>query len=320
MELTANTPFLRPAVPPAAVAGAAAWLATPLPAGSRLPAWSIEHLLLLFPLVAAPLALAVVAALRHEAGAATSGSLELARRLQPIAAALLVLSFVSPTGRGAGALALPWLGVAVASAGSGVSDAVRRRSALPAALVAAPLFLAVGAVWLVLARLGAGPRSYSPAMVSLAAAHFHFVGFATQVLAAATQRRLAASPRLRALCRAASAAALAGLPLLAAGKALALPLARIAGVGAVAVALLALSVTTTSVALAARRASTRALLVASAVSGAAAVGLAAGYGAGELAGREWIGLGTMTAAHGALMALGFTVCGLVAHLRLLRAP
>jgi hypothetical protein len=74
----------------------------------------------------------------------------------------------------------------------------------------------------------------------------------------------------------------------------------------------------TAVAMGARSALTRSLLVASAASGAAAAGLAGAFGVGELVGREWIGIGTMVAAHGVLMSLGFTLCGLVGHLRLQR--
>jgi len=39
------------------------------------------------------------------------------------------------------------------------------------------------------------------------------------------------------------------------------------------------------------------------------------YGVGELAGRDWIDVGRMVATHGLLMSLGFTLCGLVGHLR-----
>ncbi len=112
--------------------------------------------------------------------------------------------------------------------------------------------------------------------------------------------------------------AIAGLPRLAVGKALPLPAARIFGVGTIALSFVGLSVTSSAVARAARSAVTRHLLLVSAASVAAAVGLAGVYGVGELAGRDWIDVGRMVATQGLLMSLGFTLCGLVGHLRLRR--
>ena len=321
MELAANTTFRRPTLArTSAVIGGTAWLALPLLVGGTRPAaGSIEHLFLLMPLVAAPLALALVSELRSEDGDAL---LRLARSLQPAAAALLLVSFMLPTGKTAGILSLPWLGMALAVAASGVTQVARRRcpGSIAASLIGAQSFLAIGAVWLLLWRLGTGPRSFSPLMVSLAALHFHFNGFTAQVLIAATGRRVtAASTWLRTLHRVVTAAAIGGLPLLALGKALFLPVVRMAGVAAMTVALIGLAVTTIAVAMAARSAVTRALLVVSAASGAAAVGLASAFGAGEFVHREWISVGTMLGVHGALMALGFTLCGIAGHLRLQRA-
>lgn len=321
MELAANTTSHRPTLASTnAVIGGVVWLVVPLlPTGTRLAAGSVEHLFLLMPLVAAPLALALLVELRRESGGAL---LRLARSLQPAAAALLLLSFMSPDGKTAGILSAPWLGVALAVAVSGVSQVARHRpvDSPAASLAAAQVFLAIGAVWLVAWRLGAAPRNFSPLMVSLAALHFHFNGFSAQVLIGATGRRVTgASTFLYRLHRVVTVAAIAGLPLLAVGKALVLPVARIAGVGAMTLSLIGLSVMTMAVAMAARSAVTRALLVVSAASGAAAVGLASAFGAGEFVHREWVSLGTMLGVHGVLMALGFTLCGIAGHLRLLRA-
>src|SRR6266545_4290866 len=245
-----------------------------------------------------------------------------ARLLQPAAAALVLGSFCAPKGVAAGFLTAPWLVMALVAAIGGVTDAWRRRGVRPfdVSLVAAQVFLPIGAVWLVLWRLGVGPRQFSPLTVSLAALHFHFNGFTAQVLIGATGRRLrGASSRLLALHRFVAVAAIAGLPLLAAGKFIPAPALRITGVGAITLGFVGLCVTSTAVAVAAQSALTRDLLLASAASAAAAVGLACAYGVGELAGRDWIGLGRMVATHGLLMSLGFTLCGLVGHLRLRRA-
>ena len=322
MDLLANTDARPQALgATSATVGAAVWLAAPwLSSGTRLAVASVEHLFLLMPLVVAPLALALVAERTDEGEGAPSLTLASARRLQPAAAALLLLSFLLPSGTAAGILTLPWLGLALLVAATGVSDVVRRRVRSPgASLIAARLFLAVGAGWLLLWRLGTGPRTLSPVTVAIAALHFHFNGFSSQVLFGATGRRLPRTPAwLHPLHGIATVAAIAGLPVLAVGKALSLPVARILGVGATTLALIALSVTMSAVALRARSAATRTLLVAAAACGAAAAGLASAFGAGELAGQEWISLPTMLASHGLLMSLGFTVCGLVGHLRLLR--
>ncbi len=317
MELPANTTFRRPALATtSAVIGGAVWVAAPLlPAATGLAAGSVGHLFLLMPLVVSPLALAFLAELRDDEGA-PSAVLRLARSIQPGAAALLLLSFALPTGEWAGMLSLPWLGVALALAASGVWQAGRRWRVrlLTVNLVAAQLFLGMGAVWLLLWRLGVDPGNLSPLMVSLAAVHFHFNGFSAQLLIGGTGRRLAeASARLRALHAVVSVAAVGGLPVLALGKAFAMPVARIAGVGAMTLAMIGLSVTMYAVAMGVRSAATRALLLVSAGSGAAAVGLASAFGAAELAHREWISIGTMLASHGALMGLGFTLCGIVGY-------
>jgi hypothetical protein len=91
---------------------------------------------------------------------------------------------------------------------------------------------------------------------------------------------------------------------------------RIVGVGAIALGIAGLAVTTTAVAVRVSSPATRSLLLVSAWSGVAATVLAGAYGVGELAGREAIGVDRMIATHGLLMALGFTLCGLVGHLRL----
>ena len=40
------------------------------------------------------------------------------------------------------------------------------------------------------------------------------------------------------------------------------------------------------------------------------------YGVGELMGSGWIGIPRMVKIHGLFNALGFTLCGLIAHLQL----
>src|SRR4051794_6230595 len=85
-------------------AGAIAWLVAPfVPARLSPSLGSIEHVFLLFPLVAAPLAVLLLATF------STARLLSLALRVQPVAGALVLVSFFVATGRLAGLLSLPWL-------------------------------------------------------------------------------------------------------------------------------------------------------------------------------------------------------------------
>jgi hypothetical protein len=319
MDLTAKrTAHLEALGATSAGVGAVAWIAAPQLPGTPLASWSLEHLFLFMPLVATPLALDLVARLWTEEAPSPGPLLGVARRIQPVAAWLVLSSFCVAKGVAAGILTAAWLGMALMVAAAGVTSVWRRGLGLSTiSLLAAQVFLPVGAVWLLLSRLGIGPRHFSPLTVSLAALHFHFNGFTSQVLIGATARRLSgASPRLVALHRVVTLGAIAGLPLLAAGKALTTPGVRLAGVGVIALSFVGLALTSTSAAVAAKSAVARHLLLASAVSAAAAVVLAGVYGVGELAGQDWIGIERMVRTHGLLMSLGFTLCGLVGHLRL----
>src|SRR5512147_635052 len=106
MDLTANTTLHRPTLATAsATIGAAVWIAVPwLSSPEALAVASIDHLFLLMPLVAAPLALELLARLQDEDVGAPSPLLRFARCLQPAAAALLLLSFVLSRGAVAGTL------------------------------------------------------------------------------------------------------------------------------------------------------------------------------------------------------------------------
>ncbi|HEU4382376.1 MAG TPA: YndJ family transporter [Anaeromyxobacteraceae bacterium] len=303
--------------------GAAAWLAVPgLPVG-RPPAFaSIEHVFLLAPLVAAPLALDLLAVLLGGGGPAPR--LQQAARLgQPAAAAMVLASFLLPRGPAAGGLAAGWLLLAglVAAGGGRIARLGAGVNLSNASLLVAHLFLPVGAAWLLLSRLGVGPSSLAPATVFYAALHFHFSGFTLQILVGATGRLLPAScPRLGALHRLLAVGAVAGIPLIAAGNIAPSSVLKAVGVGCMVLSAMALAVTSTAVALQSRSRAARGLLLASAASISAGMAVAGIYGLGELTGSVWIGISRMVQIHGLVNALGFTLCGLTAHLRLGRDP
>lgn len=138
----------------------------------------IDVLLVLAPLVVVPVGLVVAG----QAGARTTGLLRLA------AAVFVVPSLLAGDRLAAGALALPWLAVAVALAAGAAVRWLDRPDFTPAgvARLASPVYLTVGATWLVASRLRLEPAGIGEPIVELTAVHFHYAGFAAALLAART--------------------------------------------------------------------------------------------------------------------------------------
>ncbi len=170
-----------------AVGGTAAWAA--LAVTARLGFVRIGAIELMFafaPLVIVPLGMEVG---RRIAGA---GWLEqTARCSQPFAAALAVAALLLPPGSSAGFLAGGWMIVCFLMAGAAAN---RLRSfsgsgtdkVIQTAICVAGLDLAVGGAWFVASRLGLRPMGIQEPIGLLTAVHFHFAGFATSTIAAAT--------------------------------------------------------------------------------------------------------------------------------------
>jgi hypothetical protein len=138
----------------------------------------IDVLLLLAPLVVVPVGL--VAAGRR--GDRTTSLLRLA------AAVLVFPSLLAGDRLAAGALALPWLAVAVALAAGAAVRWLDAPDFAPGGLarLASPVYLTVGATWLVASRLQLEPVGIGEPIVELTAVHFHYAGFAAALLAART--------------------------------------------------------------------------------------------------------------------------------------
>ena len=152
---------------------------------------AIELMFLFAPLVIVPLGM--------ELGRMVGGGdrlQDIARRLQPLGAGLAVIAMMLPPGRNAGLFALGWMAVCVLMAGAGMlsigqalwGDAREgaRATFVDAALAVARIDLAVGGAWLVASRLGMRPMGIQEPIGLLTAVHFHFAGFATATIAAAT--------------------------------------------------------------------------------------------------------------------------------------
>ena len=303
-----------------AVTGAVLWLVGPfVPAGSPPSFGSIEHIFVFMPLVIAPLALLLLSVLLKSGDASNAGFHRSARRAQPVAAVMVLASFFFPNGTLAGALTAGWLVVAVMIAVGGARRAtlVLGGHRAKVSLLAAHLFLPVGAMWLLLSRLGVAPRDLTALTVFLAALHFHFSGFTLQILIAAVGLQLPARPSwLAVLHRRLVIGAVAGIPIIAAGNIGHSPLLKFLGVSTMVASTIALAITSAAVAWSVPGPAGRRMLLASAASIAVGMVLAAVYGVGELSGRAWIGIPRMVAIHGLLNAFGFTLCGLLGHLRL----
>jgi hypothetical protein len=175
-----------------ATAGAAVWAGMAVLARAGVVRIGAIELMFLFaPLVIVPLGM--------ELGRGIAGSSwphELARRLQPAGAALAVVAMLLPPGRRAGVLALGWLAVCLLMAGGGLfdlafaawGDANEGVRATRIVVGVARIDLAVGGAWLVASRLGMRPMGIQEPIGLLTAVHFHFAGFATAMIAAATLR------------------------------------------------------------------------------------------------------------------------------------
>lgn len=110
------------------------------------------------------------------------------------AAVLLSVAMAIEPGVGAGALAVPWLVVVTLLGVSRVPGLWARRGSTGAiadglAADAACAFLAVGATWAVISRLGWQPMGFEDRIVLLTAVHFHVAGFLLVLVGELLRRR-----------------------------------------------------------------------------------------------------------------------------------
>jgi hypothetical protein len=259
-----------------ALLGAAAWAVVAVAA----PFGLLEKLFLLAPLVAMPLAFALLEPAPRRAAL-----------LQPFAAAAATASFFAAPGPVAAGLAAPWAILTAVAAFEGL----RKELVLSGAL----LLLPVGGGWLMASRAGMAPIGFGEPIVLLTAVHFHFTAFLAPLLA------------VRAGARLAGPAILLGTPLLAVGFVYS-PLLKLVAVFFLIAALAALAAAQLR---ALRRMSSRparGLLGLSSASLLAGMAVAGVYEAGFFSGAAWLSIPEVARSHGPLNALGFAIAGLVA--------
>jgi hypothetical protein len=109
-------------------------------------------------------------------------------------AVLLAAAMPLTPGSISGILAIPWLVVVLARAIGRVAGIWKRRASLAHladGLVAdaAMAYLAVGAVWAVISRVGLRPLDFDDRIVLLTAVHFHVAGFVLVVAGEVLRRR-----------------------------------------------------------------------------------------------------------------------------------
>ena len=166
---------------------------------------------------------------------------------------------------------------------------------------AAVAFLAVGAIFATIDRLGARPFDFPADIILLTAVHFHFAGFVLPLAGALAYRR-----RPRRWLEIALGAVVIGIPITALGF-LGIPYANWIGAMLPAAGGFGIGVATILVAPGLGPGRARILAVIAGASLLVSMPMAVIYSTGVLLGSTWLGLDTMARVHGALNALGFAL-------------
>lgn len=283
------------------VIGAAVWGAFALiPWDPNRGIGTIEKLFLWGPLVVVPLGLQL-------AGVGRPWSLL-------IAAVGVVISFLLPTGMMAGMLVVPWLIMCICVALNGLW---RARTHIPSPIqhldessrVVAMIGLVVGAVGLLQSRWGMEPMGFREPLVLLVAVHFHFAAFVTPLMAAEVLERMRKENRKMRLVL--SACALGGSPLLAMGYVLHVRELRLTGAALLVVTLVTMAIWVLRNLRRIEPFTARVLLAVSSTSAVVAMIYAGIYALADFLGVVWVAIPQMARTHGAIQAVGFSVCGLL---------
>ncbi|MDE0739043.1 MAG: YndJ family protein [Planctomycetota bacterium] len=284
----------------------------------------IELLLLFGPLLAVPGGLSMVVGQRARGELRGEGLV--VRLLLPAAFCVIVSRWLAP-GIPAAVLASPWLLVTALVALLGLQRIIRRGfSPLEELTVdAGLLYLPVGGGWLLLSSAGLKPMGFDATIVLLTAVHFHFAGFSAALVAGLAGRVLkgggSAADNVRSFAfgayRLAAAIVILGPPLVAVGI-MASPVVEVISGIALSIGMLTLAFVLVLIGLAGRRVLPTLLLCFAALSLTATMALSMTYAIGEYREEELVSIATMAATHGVVNVLGFTFCGGLGLILLLR--
>ena len=296
-----------------ATLGAAAWAALAALAGAGRARLGVIELLFLFaPLVIVPLGL--------ELGRVTAPVVwllpeDVARIMQPLAAALAVSSFWFSPSRAAAMLVAPWVVVCLLVALAGLRSLFRGKNhSLPAmAANLGRIDLALAGGWLFVSRLGLRPLGFQEPIILLTAVHFHYSGFATALLAGTTvdfARRAGRDSRLLGLVVALVVLAPFAL---AAGFVLS-PVLKLAAALILSLSVMGLAGLMLRLVRDLRSGTARGFLSVSGAGVVVGMALAGTYALGDALGKDWLLIPRMASTHGVLNALVFVLPGLLAWL------
>jgi hypothetical protein len=305
-----------------ATAGAAVWAGIAVLARMGVARLGAIELLFLFgPLVIVPLGMELGRVL-----GCGGWLLKLARRLQPAGAVLAVVAMWLPPGRRAGAAAGGWFLICLLVAGSGFLDTVRvlwagggpfgyssgQVRATRVVMGIARIDLAVGGAWLVASRLGMRPMGIQEPIGLLTAVHFHFAGFATAMIGAATLLSAEGHRVYRWLKR--LVFLVAGLPMVVAVGFVISPALKIAAAVLFSASIAGLAIFLRAFGRRAENATARILLQVAAGAIFAGMVLSGMYAVADSLGSDALTIPQMARTHGILNAMGFCLLGLLGWL------
>ncbi|HYM78810.1 MAG TPA: YndJ family transporter [Candidatus Dormibacteraeota bacterium] len=298
-----------------ATVGAAVWAGVAVLARLGIARIGAIELMFLFgPLVIVPLGMELG---RLLAGA---GRLEtIARWAQPFGAALAVGAMLLPPGRVAGMLAGGWMFVCLLMGGAGVigwvssswSDAGKsaRATLLQLTFAIARIDLVVGGAWFVASRLGMRPLGIQEPIGLLTAVHFHFAGFATAMIAAATLRFAERRGHDRWLKR--FVPVVIGMPFVVATGFVISPALKMTAAVMFSASVAGLAVFLRRSGKGAEAGTARVLLQVAAACVFAGMVLSGAYAIADFMGSDVLTIPQMARTHGILNAVGFCLCGLL---------
>lgn len=290
--------------------GAAAWAACATLAGIGRARFGIIELLFMFaPLVVVPLVMELsrrLTGVREQAGSV--------RLLQIPAMLAAAIALWLPPGQIAAGLSALWLLQCVLLTGQRLIEWRRqKRTAVSMILNIAYADLILGAAWLVLSRAGFRPMGFQEPIILLTAVHFHYSGFATALIAAATLREFE-SRGLRMPGLSALVGLVALLPFALAAGFVFSPTLRF-------VAAIALSASVTALALISwwmaggwKSKPAKVYIRGGSCAAMGALSLAGLYAVSEYFRKDWITVPRMANSHGVLNGLGFILLTLLAWL------
>jgi hypothetical protein len=330
-----------------ATAGAVVWAGIAVLArAGMVRVGAIELLFLFAPLVIVPLGMELGRVL----GGAGRFE-ELAQRLQPVGAGLAVVAMWLPPGKSAGLAALGWMVVCLLMAGGGAGRMVRsvwrsweqfrqertgeapvatrvgatRALATPSlgtpslgtrvaeiAGAVARIDLAVGGAWLVASRLGMRPMGIQEPIGLLTAVHFHFAGFATATIAAATLQFAERRGKYRWLKPV--VLMVVGLPIVVAAGFVISPIMKMVAAILFSASVAGLAIAVRGCGRRAEEKTARILLQVAAGAVFAGMVVSGAYAVADYMGSDALTIPQMARTHGVLNAVGFCLTGLLGWL------